>query len=271
MPPRYSYWTIVAGGLPTAFRAVKRDELLPTFARLREKQPDAVLKWFARGRLWESPDQAREALKTEAPGQRQLARARGRDWRPGGEHRDPRQKFIDAQKKLNAERRQERWERKNPDGAASRGERTRNQGYRGPKNTPRPSPFERPGAPGGGERRDPRQKFIDTQKAPNAQRRQERWERKNPDGAAWRGERAHSQGNRGPKNTSRPSGFGRAGAPGGERRRPPKSAQGSPHPDSGSNASGRPSTRPFGKRPIPRGGSRPRGPAGPPPSKRRKP
>ena len=37
MPPRYSYWTIIAGGLPTAFRAARRDELLPTFARILEK------------------------------------------------------------------------------------------------------------------------------------------------------------------------------------------------------------------------------------------
>ena len=30
MPPRYAYWTIIAGGLPTAFRAAEREELLPT-------------------------------------------------------------------------------------------------------------------------------------------------------------------------------------------------------------------------------------------------
>src|SRR5688572_14363160 len=60
MPPRYSYWTIIAGGLPTAFRAYERDELVPTFTRLREKHPDAEMKWFARGKLWESPDAARE-------------------------------------------------------------------------------------------------------------------------------------------------------------------------------------------------------------------
>lgn len=86
MPPRYSYWTILAGGLPTAFRAAERADLLPTFNRIREKHPDAELKWFARGRLWGSPEESLADL--------QRARVRReRDWRPGGDHRDPRQAF----------------------------------------------------------------------------------------------------------------------------------------------------------------------------------
>jgi hypothetical protein len=86
MPPRYSYWTILAGGLPTAFRAAERADLLPTFNRIREKHADAEMKWFARGRLWASPEDAQADL--------QRARVRrDRDWRPGGEHRDPRQTF----------------------------------------------------------------------------------------------------------------------------------------------------------------------------------
>ena len=59
MPPRFAYWTILAGGLPTAFRAAERDDLMPTFQRLREKHPDAEMKWFARGKLWNSPEEAR--------------------------------------------------------------------------------------------------------------------------------------------------------------------------------------------------------------------
>ena len=59
MPPRHAYWTILIGDSPTAFRAREREELLPTFERLRAKQPDAVMKWFERGRLWESPEEAR--------------------------------------------------------------------------------------------------------------------------------------------------------------------------------------------------------------------
>ena len=71
MPPRYSYWTIIAGGLPTAFRAADREELLPTFHRLKEKHPDAEMRWFARGRLWVSPEEARETLeRLKAKGQR---------------------------------------------------------------------------------------------------------------------------------------------------------------------------------------------------------
>src|SRR3954470_23602508 len=70
MPPRVSYWTIIAGGLPTAFRAAEREELLPTFTRLKAKQPDAEMKWFARGKLWASPEEAREQLdRRRNPGQ----------------------------------------------------------------------------------------------------------------------------------------------------------------------------------------------------------
>ena len=41
---------------------------------------------------------------------------RGRDWRPGGEHRDPRQKYIDAKKARNVEGRKKRFERRQGDG-----------------------------------------------------------------------------------------------------------------------------------------------------------
>ncbi|HKH73553.1 MAG TPA: hypothetical protein VKA59_19475, partial [Vicinamibacterales bacterium] len=92
MPPRYSYWTILAGGLPTAFRAAERGDLLPTFNRIREKHPDAEMKWFARGRLWQSPEEAQADL--------QRARIRrDRGWRPGGDHRDPREAFKDKRKR----------------------------------------------------------------------------------------------------------------------------------------------------------------------------
>jgi 23S rRNA pseudouridine2605 synthase len=122
MPPRYAYWTILAGGLPTAFRAAEKDELLPTFKRIQEKQPDAVMKFFARGKLWDSPEQALRAeagprgkgpeygdSRDRPEGRKEQ---RDRDWRPGGEHRDPRQPFKDAKKARNQEWRQERWDRK---------------------------------------------------------------------------------------------------------------------------------------------------------------
>jgi hypothetical protein len=108
MPPRFAYWTIIAGGLPTAFRAAASEELLPTFKRIHEKHPDAEMKYFARGRLWASPEEAREAAEAA---RRRRATPRGRDWRPGGEHRDPRQRFKDATKARNQKRRRQRFER----------------------------------------------------------------------------------------------------------------------------------------------------------------
>lgn len=114
MPPRYSYWTIIAGGLATAFRAAERDELLPTFARIRHKHPDAEMKWFTRGKLWDSPESARrEAEERRTNARRASAGAeRGRDWRPGGEHRDPRQKFKDAKTARNTRERKRKFERR---------------------------------------------------------------------------------------------------------------------------------------------------------------
>ena len=75
-------------GKPTAFRAHEKDELLPTFNQLRRTNKDVVFKWFARGRIWESPE-------AELAAQRQpvLQEKRPRDWRPGGEHKDPRARF----------------------------------------------------------------------------------------------------------------------------------------------------------------------------------
>ena len=87
MPPRFSYWTIILEGKPTAFRAYQRDDLQTVFKQLQTKHPDVVMKWFARGRLWESPEEARAA---EQRGHREKRQS---DWRPGGEHRDPRARF----------------------------------------------------------------------------------------------------------------------------------------------------------------------------------
>lgn len=111
MPPRFAYWTILAGGLPTAFRATDREDLLPTFNRLKQKHPDAEMKYFARGRLWRSREEALSALTTPASSPK-----RGRDWRPGGDHVDPRQRFNDERKAKNQDRRRERWELRNQKG-----------------------------------------------------------------------------------------------------------------------------------------------------------
>ena len=88
MPPRYAYWTILIDHKPTAFRAREKEELQPTFYQLQRTNRDVVMKWFARGRLWETPEQARVAGQGKATGEK-----RGRDWRPGGQHKDPRDRF----------------------------------------------------------------------------------------------------------------------------------------------------------------------------------
>jgi len=90
MPPRHHYWTIILEGKPTAFRAHTQEELAPTLRQLQNRHPDAVMKWFARGRLWKSQEEER----AEAFAKRRAPReARPRDWRPGGEHADPRDRF----------------------------------------------------------------------------------------------------------------------------------------------------------------------------------
>lgn len=94
MPPRYAYWTILIDNAPTAFRAKLQEDLLPTLKQLQNKQPTAIFKWFSRGRLWDSPEQERDAYRARRPAGRQPAgERRGREWRPGGEHRDPRDRF----------------------------------------------------------------------------------------------------------------------------------------------------------------------------------
>jgi hypothetical protein len=77
------------GATPTSFRAKQRDDLVPTFKQLQRTQADAELKWFDRGRLWASQEEAREAL---AAGRRSPS-GRGRDWRPGGDHKDPKARY----------------------------------------------------------------------------------------------------------------------------------------------------------------------------------
>jgi 23S rRNA pseudouridine2605 synthase len=65
MPPRFAYWTIILDGAPTSFRTKEREEILPLYNQLKVKNPAALLKWFSGGRLWDSPEQAREARDIE--------------------------------------------------------------------------------------------------------------------------------------------------------------------------------------------------------------
>jgi hypothetical protein len=121
MPPRHAYWTIIVDDQPTAFRAHDAEELEPTLNRLKERHPSAVMRWFERGKLWESrdaaraegfgrgerrwegprPDRPHSPARDAAPESRRHGeeeKPRDQKWRPGGEHRDPRQKYKDAKK-----------------------------------------------------------------------------------------------------------------------------------------------------------------------------
>src|SRR5437773_11575600 len=89
MPPRYAFWTILIDGKPTAFRARERDELVPTFQQLKRTNKDVVFKWFARGRLWETPEEAQAAVRAPKIEREKRTGA----WRPGGKHVDPRERF----------------------------------------------------------------------------------------------------------------------------------------------------------------------------------
>ncbi len=96
MPPRFAYWTIIFGGQATSFRSATRDELLPTFKQIQTKHPDAQLRYFARGKLWYSDEEAQAALvrerfeKRRNDGQRRQEGFRDRDrWRPGPGGRPP--------------------------------------------------------------------------------------------------------------------------------------------------------------------------------------
>jgi hypothetical protein len=132
VPPRFTYWTIIFGGQPTSFRSGTRDELVPTFKQIQARHPDAQLRYFARGKLWYSEEEAQAALIRERVEKRERRRPtgpkprpgqwkprddrrpprpggwtpaagsrkpeagsdhRGRGWRPGGAHKDPRAQF----------------------------------------------------------------------------------------------------------------------------------------------------------------------------------
>src|SRR5438552_16139158 len=106
MPPRFAYWTILIDGQPTAFRARDQQELLPTLNQLKRTNKDVLLRWFARGRLWESQQQDWDARRQR---KKPVESRRGPAWRPGGQHKDPRARFA---KKSAAARRDENRKRK---------------------------------------------------------------------------------------------------------------------------------------------------------------
>lgn len=100
MPPRYSFWTILIDNGPTAFRAANREDLIPTFVQLQRTNPNIAIKWFAHGRLWESQEAELAARMKPKP----TPEPRPRDWRPGGQHKDPRARFGKPRKQAGAPR-----------------------------------------------------------------------------------------------------------------------------------------------------------------------
>ncbi|MBM3776986.1 MAG: hypothetical protein FJW23_01945 [Acidimicrobiia bacterium] len=219
MPPRYAYWTILAGGLPTSFRAATRDELLPTFKRLKQRHADAELKWFSGGRLWNSQEESRRGHghRDRPRGKERFSADRGDDRREEGfgtdrrgpdgprgkdrfgSKRDDRRPGPLTAGRPDARRREgrphgrdrfgpkrpdrdrgafpapDRRESEGPRGKDGAGRARREEGVGGP--APRPERRGRDWRPGG-DHRDPRQRFDDARKARNAENRKRKFERR---------------------------------------------------------------------------------------------
>ena len=77
MPPRHAYWTIILEGQADRFPRATPEELLPTFKQLQAKHPDIEMKWFARGKLWESQEEERSCQHAARAGGRAAAARRG--------------------------------------------------------------------------------------------------------------------------------------------------------------------------------------------------
>lgn len=157
---RGAFWTIIVDDQPTAFRATARDDLLPTLKQIQRQHATAVIRWFQRGRLWDTPGDAQDARRPVG------AERRGAGWRPGGAHKDPRDKY-----KLPRDVKRKRWAQQAQDG-------------RGPfaKSRPRTTPGDSSAPPDA------------TRSRPPARDRQDRAWTPKPDRASGRPPRAAEQG-----------------------------------------------------------------------------
>ena len=115
--PLRAFWVILIGKTPTSFRGKLREDLVPTLRQLQRTQSDVSLRWFERGKIWESPQAAEGAAKLAATAAREK---RTKEWRPGGDHRDPRARveLTRDQKRAKFKRDQRR-----PEGAEAPGPR----------------------------------------------------------------------------------------------------------------------------------------------------
>jgi 23S rRNA pseudouridine2605 synthase len=303
MPPRFAYWTIILDGAPTSFRTKDRDEILPLFNQLKAKNPGALLKWFSGGRLWDSPEQAKEVRNVEKVRRFRDDRAQQMkaEWSHGSS--DPGSADPLAEFRRQHGRPADGSDQKPPappawsPGSDDRGApRAPRREGRGPGAPERRNKDWRPG----GEHKDPRDKY----KLPPGEARK-RWKERNlgprvpkpfgarpggpkPFGSRPGGERPFGDRTRGPKPFGSKPGGGKPDFRSGGASAPPRPGDrpwsGKPRGPGGGRPFGdRPQgDRPFGDRPRgpkpfgskPGGGkpfgARPRGPGKPPGGPRRK-
>lgn len=270
MPPPHSFWVILIGKTPTSFRAKEREDLVPTLRQLQRTQSDVTLRWFERGKVWESPEAAIGAAKLAATTAREK---RTKEWRPGGEHRDPKARFemTRDQKRAKFKREQFRSDEgpKSPFGPKPPREPREDRGEQGRAPRPRPDrPWSDRSKPGG----RPDRPWSDRSKPGGPAGRSDRpWaDRNKPGGPAARSDRPWSDRPKSPFSPRPPRGENRDDRPFGERPprrdRPTGPPMDSPFKDRprGDDRSGpRPNRRPFdggrGERrpPSNRGGFKP--------------
>lgn len=187
MPPRHVYWTIIYGNQATSFRAATPEELLPTLKQLQSRHPDATLKYFARGRLWNSQEEARprreerpwqtrpreERPRTDKPRDERPWQTRPRDERPRSDKpRDERPRSTRpgderprSDRPRDARPSQEKWrDARRPDGTRRDRppERQDQRGGTGERQTDRAHPGGERRGKGwrpGGQHRDPRDRW----------------------------------------------------------------------------------------------------------------
>ncbi|HEY7499715.1 MAG TPA: hypothetical protein VH740_14450 [Vicinamibacterales bacterium] len=210
MPPRYAYWTIILDGKPTAFRARTQDELLPTLRQLQSRHPDAVMRWFSRGRLWHSPEEERAARLARMSNRQN----RDRDWRPGGTHEDPRARFkVPRDEKRRRFREQLYRDRGSAPGSS------RAPTGKPPENRPPGSEGNRPPAPREGDRQ------WRPKRPPRAGDRERTWKPDRPGGGKPGGDRGWKP--------ARPPGQGGASGRGWNRNGPARGGRGPGKPGGG--------------------------------------
>lgn len=197
MPPRFVYWTIIIDNQPTAFRSAEVEELIPTFNRLKTKQPNAVLKWFQHGQLWDSRLEAQEGMQRRRnekrgpkassarpstgklewrpkDGARWKRKPENLAWKPRSEERATKPKRENLAWKPRAEGLAPKpkldWKPRNAPGTSrpekpERRERPeRERPARRPETIASPDQRDSKWRPGG-DHRDPRQKYKDAKKA----------------------------------------------------------------------------------------------------------